>query len=84
MPDNTLVINDTIYTLTDAYREGAQAMRDDITWHANPYTYGSESYDDWDYGHTHEAAGFHMVEDVDVITQPSLGTEFIQTKEEDV
>lgn len=50
----TIVINDTEYTVTKAYREGAQANRDGITYHANPYRFGSQAHDDWNDGHVNE------------------------------
>lgn len=74
---NTLVIHDTIYTITPAYVAGAKAMRENVPWHCNPHRQGSQRHHDWDAGHTHEASGFHSIYGVDIISQPNNRTEFI-------
>jgi len=73
---NEIVMGDAVYEMTPAYIEGARAMRAEITWHANPHPDGSQSYDDWDYGHTHEAAGEHLRFGLDLIAEPARGASF--------
>ena len=77
MSVNTLLIGDTIYDITPAYINGAQAMRDNVTCHANPHRHGSQRYNDWDCGHTHEAAGLHQFDDIDVIKTKEKNKEFV-------
>lgn len=67
---NTLLISDTLYEITDAYRQGATAMRAETTWYANPYPNGTDKHDQWDWGHTHESENMHVINDVDIITAP--------------
>lgn len=55
-----LVVGDTVYEITPAYREGAKAMRDEIPWNRNPYRDGSQRHDDWNYGHENESEGYHQ------------------------
>lgn len=73
---NTLVIHDTIYEINDAYIRGAHDARRNVPYHCNPYRYGTQQADDWDYGHTHEFAHEHTRFGLDVITAPPTGREF--------
>lgn len=60
MPNNSIVIHDTVYEMTNAYRRGAQAFRDNVSNSCNPYRPHSQSHDEWDYGHVLESAGEHF------------------------
>lgn len=74
---NTLLIHDTVYEITPAYREGAAAMRNEVTWYANPYEHGTQKYDEWDWGHTHESEDMHLIDGTDILAAPENGTEFV-------
>jgi hypothetical protein len=74
---NDLVVGDTVYTMTKAYREGAQAMRDSVPFTCNPYrNTNSQQYSDWDYGHTNEASGEHVRFGIDLLGAPLNGRRF--------
>lgn len=73
---NEIVLSDTIYEMSPAYIEGARAMRAGISWHFNPHRDGSQSHDDWDYGHTHEAAGEHFRFGLDLIEAAATGASY--------
>lgn len=51
----TIVINDTEYTLTKAYKEGAEAFKAGVPWFANPYRMGTNAHDEWGDGHVNES-----------------------------
>lgn len=71
---NTLIVGDTEYTLSKAYRDGALAMRQRIPFTGNPFKDPDcQSYSDWDEGHTNESAGEHIRFGIDVITAPATG-----------
>jgi hypothetical protein len=65
---NSLVIHDTVYGMTPAYREGGEAMRRRVPHQCNPHRPGSQAHADWDYGHTHEAADEHLRFGLDLLT----------------
>lgn len=73
---NTLICGDTEYTLTQAYRDGAMAMRRQTPHFANPFRDGTQSAEDWDQGHTNEAAGEHVRFGTDVISARPRGAVF--------
>lgn len=50
----TITIGDTVYDLTRAYKAGAKANRDGISFRSNPYEDGSQDYYDWNSGHENE------------------------------
>jgi cobaltochelatase CobT len=82
---NQLLIGDTLYDLTEAYRNGARACRAETPFWANPHREGSQRHADWAFGHDNEAAGHHLVNlTVDVIEARPEGVEFIAPEEEDV
>lgn len=55
-----LVIDDTVYTLTPAYRAGAQAYKAGTPYNVgNPYRDGSQAWYDWNDGHVNESEGYH-------------------------
>lgn len=80
---NTIQIGDSAYEITDHYRAGAKALRNQTPFFCNPHRDGSRRHDDWSYGHDHEAAGFHVIDGEDVILAKNTGREFI-TPEENV
>jgi hypothetical protein len=74
---NELVAGDSVYTMTKAYRDGAQAMRDSVPFTCNPYrNRDSQQYYDWDDGHTNEAAGEHVRFGTDMLGAPLNGRRF--------
>ena len=75
---NRIVIGDTVHDITEPYRAGARAMRRGTTWHANPYRHGSRRHEDWDRGHTHEAAGEHFRFGRDLVEAAMRGEEFAE------
>jgi len=77
MKNNILLIGDTQYEVSDAYRDGALAMRARTPSVCNPHPGDTQFADDWSYGHDNEAEGVHSVKGVDVITAPHTGTMFI-------
>ena len=80
---NQLLIGDTLYDLTEAYRNGARACRAETPFWANPHRDGSQRHADWAYGHDHEAAGLHKVSvSLDVIEAAPAGIEFTAPEEE--
>jgi cobaltochelatase CobT len=82
---NQLLIGDTLYDLTEAYRNGARACRAETPFWANPHRDGSQRHADWAAGHDNEAAGHHLVsETVDVIEARPEGVEFVAPEEEGV
>lgn len=79
---NTLIIGDTLYELTDAYRNGARACRAETPFWANPHRDGSQRHADWAAGHDNEAAGHHRVTvALDAIQAAPAGLEFIAPEE---
>jgi len=79
---NTLLIGDTLYELTDAYRNGARACRAETPFWANPHRDGSQRHADWAAGHDNEAAGHHRVTvALDAIEAAPAGLEFIAPEE---
>lgn len=75
-PNNRLVIHDTIYDITPAYRQGALDARKNVPHFCNPYREDSQDGWDWDAGHTQEFANEHTRFGIDVITAPPTGREF--------
>lgn len=74
---NELVVGDTVYTMTKAYREGAQAMRDSVPFTCNPHrNTESQQYFDWDSGHTNEAAREHVRFGIDLLGATLNGRRF--------
>jgi hypothetical protein len=74
---NKLIVGDTEYILSKAYREGADAYRKGISYHDTPYHNANvQAFYDWDYGHTNESAKLHLVDGIDVILAPQNGTTF--------
>lgn len=79
---NTLLVRDTLYELTEAYRNGARACRAETPFWANPHRDGSQRHADWAAGHDNEAAGLHRVSvTVDAIEARAAGLEFTVTGE---
>jgi len=80
---NQLLIGDTLYDLTEAYRNGARACRSETPFWANPHRDGSQRHADWSYGHDNEAGGHHRVSvTLDVIEARPAGLEFTAPEEE--
>jgi hypothetical protein len=80
---NTLLIGDTLYELTEAYRNGARACRAETPFWANPHRDGSQRHADWAAGHDNEAAGHHRVTvTLDAIEAAPAGLELIAPEEE--
>jgi hypothetical protein len=62
-------IADSVFKITDAYKEGALADRRVGTRFAwNPYPENSDESCHWQYGHDNEADGEHIRDGVDLIT----------------
>lgn len=66
-----IIIGDGLYVVTEAYRQGALAMRRQVPNKCNPHRYGTQRHDDWDYGHQHESEGEHVRFGIDVIMAPA-------------
>lgn len=80
---NTLLIGDTLYELTEAYRNGARACRAETPFWANPHRDGSQRHADWAAGHDNEAAGHHRVTvTLDAIEAAPAGLELVAPEEE--
>lgn len=60
MKNNTIVIGDGEYRMTQAYLNGAQALRSGVPYTCNPHARGTQAHEDWSWGHTHEAEGEHF------------------------
>jgi hypothetical protein len=74
---NELVVGDTAYTMTKAYRDGAMAMRMSIPVTYNPHcNTDSQAHYDWEDGHTNEAACEHIRFGVDVLHASLTGVRF--------
>lgn len=69
---NQLLIGDTLWDIDKTYRDGAKAARKgerfDSHSHLKP-----DQQDQFEAGHTHEHAHFHLFHGIDVITQPAKG-----------
>lgn len=76
MKNNTIVIGDSEYVMTQAYLNGALALRRSVPYSCNPHTHGTQAHDDWDWGHTHDAAGEHFRYGKDLITVKRNGSRF--------
>lgn len=76
MPNNTLVVHDSEYSMTKNYREGALAFRRSVPWSCNPHRHGSQAHQDWDYGHVHDSAGEHFRFGLDLLKAPLKGSRF--------
>lgn len=74
MKNNRLIVDDMEYVLDVAYLYGTHARRDNIPWACNPFSAMSDKNSQWDYGHTNEDEGFHVVDGVDIIMAPRNGT----------
>lgn len=72
--NNRLIVDDMEYVIDVAYMYGACGRRDNIPWRCNPFSTMSDKNSQWDYGHTNEDEGFHMVDGVDIIRAPRNGT----------
>ncbi len=77
---NTLLIDDTEYPIDAAYVVGARAFRRHTPVNCNPHSTMSDRYSQWDAGHTHEAAGLHLVDGIDVIETGRVGRQFVTTE----
>lgn len=73
---NTLVVHDTEYELTRAYKAGALAFRNSVPNNCNPHRFNTQSHDEWDYGHVNESAGEHFRFGLDLMAQPASGKRF--------
>jgi hypothetical protein len=74
---NELVVGDSAYAMTKAYRDGAMAMRMSIPVTCNPHhNTDSQAHHDWEYGHTNEAACEHIRFGVDVLHASLKGCRF--------
>ncbi len=74
---NKIQINDTVYEITDKYREGVEACRKQKPWQSNPYRNSSEAYHEWDDGYVNEEEEYHIVDGFDVLAAPEDGTCFV-------
>jgi uncharacterized protein with von Willebrand factor type A (vWA) domain len=80
---NQLLVGDTLYDLTEAYRAGARACRAETPFWSNPHRDGSQRHADWAAGHDNEAAGLHRVSvTIDAIEAAPAGLEFVSPEEE--
>lgn len=75
---NTIIMGDSVYEMSDAYLAGARDFRQGVSFHFNPHRHGSQRYDDWDAGHTHDAAHEHYRFGIDLIEAPRTGREFAE------
>jgi hypothetical protein len=73
---NTLVVGENLYEMSKAYREGALAMRNAISFKHNPHPNSIQANYDWENGHMNEAAGEHFRFGIDVIIAPLNGRYF--------
>lgn len=73
---NLLLLGDSAYVMDNEYREGAQAMRRQVPWSANPYRRGSAKHDSWDLGHVNESAKAHIRFGRDLLAVPLQGETF--------
>jgi hypothetical protein len=78
-----ILIGDTIYEINAAYRAGARAMRDNVTYKACPHRDGSYACDQWQSGHCHEADGEHFRFGCDVLAT-RRPTDFLWQEDPDV
>lgn len=74
MRNNTIVIGDTDYVVTAAYKEGALAMRKQIPWSCCPHS--GERRDAWKNGHCNESGVEHIRFGKDLVSQPKQGIFF--------
>lgn len=82
---NRLLIGDTLYELTEAYRNGARACRAETPFWANPHRDGSQRHADWAAGHDNEAAGHHRISvTLDAIEAAPAGLELVAPEEEEL
>lgn len=51
------VVGDCLYTVDGAYRVGIADYRAGLSYHCNPYRFGSTCYFQWNYGHEHASEG---------------------------
>lgn len=80
---NQLLVGDTVYDLTEAYRNGARACRSETPFRANPHREGSQRHADWAAGHENEASGLHRISvTLDVVETAPAGAEFVAPGEE--
>jgi len=73
---NTLLIHDTLYTMTPAYIAGARACRDEVPHWANPHADGTQDSYDWSFAHDNEAAGEHRRFGKDLLDEHPASVEF--------
>ena len=74
--NNTLVVHDSEYTMTAAYKAGALAFRSSIPNNCNPHRFHSQAHDDWDFGHVNDSAGEHFRFGSDVLAAPRRSQRF--------
>lgn len=74
MKNNQIIIGDSSYVVTAAYREGALAMRSQIPWNRCPLS--GERREEWEAGHCNESAGEHIRFGKDLVSQPKQGKVF--------
>lgn len=72
--NNRLIIDDTEYVLNSVYIDGAKSFREGVPFVFNPHGSLSDKNSAWDYGHTNDSEGLHVVNGVDVILAPRNGT----------
>lgn len=73
---NTLVVHDTEYEINPRYLDGALAFRGGVPYSCNPHRFGTQSHDDWDYGHVNESAGEHFRFGIDIVLSKRAGQRF--------
>jgi len=73
---NQIVFGDTVYEMTPAYIAGAEAMRRNTPYGCNPHRASSTRQDDWNAGHTHEAAFEHFRFGKDLLFEKATGQSF--------
>lgn len=66
---NSIICGDTIYEVTQAYRRGAIACRENVRFNRNPYRdSASQNYYDWDAGYGNEEDCENIRFGVDIVT----------------
>lgn len=47
----SVVVEDSIYEINQALRDGAEDLLAGVSFRCNPHRYGSQRHEDWNYGH---------------------------------
>lgn len=76
MKNNRLIVDDMEYVIDSTYIDGAKSFRERVPFSYNPHSRLSDKNYSWDYGHTNDAEGFHLVDGIDVINAPRNGTTY--------